>query len=62
MKKKKNKRLIYTTILTTLLLIVIAVSLVLGLIKLISGVKPFYESKERTEKINKYNKTHEKTT
>ena len=61
MKKKKNKRLIYTTILTTLLLIVIAVSLVLGLIKLISGVKPFYESKERTEKINKYNKTHEKT-
>ena len=61
MKKRKNKRLIYTTILTTLLLIVIAILLVFGLIKVISGIRPFYELKERTEEIKKYNKTHENT-
>lgn len=61
MKKSKNKRLIYTTVLTTLLLVAIALVLVFGLIKLISSIKPFYEVKERTAKINTYNKTHENT-
>lgn len=61
MKKSKNKRLIYTTIITTLLLVAIAVLLVLGLIKLISSIKPFYESKERMEEIKAYNKIHDKT-
>ena len=51
MKKRKNKRLIYTTVLTTLLLVAIAILLVFGLIRLISSIKPFYETKERTEKI-----------
>ncbi|MCI6899365.1 MAG: class B sortase [Tenericutes bacterium] len=61
MKKRKNKRLIYTTVLTTLLLVAIAILLVFGLIRLISSIKPFYETKERTEKIKTYNKTHENT-
>lgn len=62
MKKRKNKRLIYTTVLTTLLLLVIAILLILGLIRLISSLKPFYEVKERTEKINAYNKSHDNNT
>ncbi len=65
MKKRKSKsnskRLIYTSALTTLLLVAIGCLLVFGLVKLIGSFKPYYESKERTENITKYNKTHEQT-
>ena len=65
MKKRKSKgnskRLIYASILTTLLLVAIGGLLVFGLVKLVANFKPFYETKERTENITKYNKTHEQT-
>ncbi len=65
MKKRKSKsnskRLIYTSALTTLLLVAIGCLLVFGLVKLIGSFKPYYESKERTDNITKYNKTHEQT-
>jgi SrtB family sortase len=62
MKKSKNKRLIYTTVLTTLLLVAIAFLLVFGLIRLISSIKPFYQTKDRTEEIKKYAKENKDTT
>ena len=65
MKKRKSKgnskRLIYASILTTFLLVAIGGLLVFGLVKLVANFKPFYETKERTENITKYNKTHEQT-
>ncbi len=60
-RKRKSKRLIYTSVLTTLLLVAIGCLLVFGLAKLIGSFKPYYETKERTENITKYNKTHEQT-
>ncbi len=59
--KIKRKKLIWVNIGTTILVIAIVGLLIYGMTSLVSGIKPFYEIKERTNKINNYNKTHEET-